>query len=203
MNIDKLKEYEASFLQLYPLGFADPGMQDIVKKHSKQKLTDKCQSAFSEVEFNKPLQIVDNMTKFISQSSLISLFEKPKFRDFVKTLTNREIKQLSDGLKAFLHGNQQRGFEDMVTVLEPGRLAKWSLLTIIPNYYHPDQEVFVKPTTTKKVIQQLELEGLTYRPAPTWEFYETYRHQILALRDNVSPSLAPSNAAFCGFLMMS
>ena len=91
----------------------------------------------------------------------------------------------------------------MVTVLEPGRLAKWSLLTIIPNYYHPDQEVFVKPTTTKKVIQQLELEGLTYRPAPTWEFYETYRHQILALRDNVSPSLAPSNAAFCGFLMMS
>lgn len=81
---------------------------------------------------------------------MISMFEKPKFRDFVKTLNNKELKQLCDGLKAFLHGNQQRGFEDMVEILRLGRLAKWSLVTIIPNYYHPDQEVFVKLTITKR-----------------------------------------------------
>lgn len=35
------------------------------------------------------------------------------------------------------------------------------------------------------------------------KFYEGYRDLILDMKSKVDPSLAPSNAAFSGFLMMS
>ena len=59
-----------------------------------------------------------------------------------------------------------------------------------------------KPTTTKNVIRQFELEGLEYRPRPSWAFYERYRAVIDDMKAHVDPSLWPNNAAFTGFLMM-
>ena len=75
-------------------------------------------------------------------------------------------------------------------------------MTIVPVYWAPDEEVFVKPTTAKGVIEHFELEGLEYKPAPSWEFYETFRASILDMKSKVNTNLAPSNAAFTGFLMM-
>ena len=74
---------------------------------------------------------------------------------------------------------------------------------IITNYVHPDAEVFVKPPTAKGVIEHFKLQGLQYKPRPSWEFYEEYRQKILAMRARVDDFIAPNNAAFCGFLMMS
>ena len=91
----------------------------------------------------------------------------------------------------------------MVEILKTGKLAKWSLVTILPNYYHPDEEVFVKPTTAKGIIAHFELENLEYKPTPTWAFYQRYKNTILKMKTNIDESLAPNNAAFCGFLMMS
>ncbi len=142
------------------------------------------------------------MKKVVNASSMISLFEKPKFRDLLKTLNDNQKRTLSNGLKNFLHGNQEKGFNDMLEILRSGKLAKWSLLTIIPNYYHPEQEVFVKPTTTKGVIANFELDGLTYKPQPSWEFYQAYREAIIEMKDIVDSCLTPSNAAFSGFLMI-
>ena len=102
-----------------------------------------------------------------------------------------------------LHGKQQMGFEMLLSILKSRKLAKWSLLTILPVYFHPQSEVFVKPTTAKGIIDYFELSGLTYRPLPSWEFYNGYRRQILDMKSRVSPSLSPNNAAFTGFLMMS
>ena len=75
-------------------------------------------------------------------------------------------------------------------------------MTICMLYYSPTTEVFVKPTTTKNVIRQFELEDLIYRPLPSWEFYERYRATIEQMKASVDPSLSPNNAAFTGFLMM-
>jgi hypothetical protein len=91
----------------------------------------------------------------------------------------------------------------MLSVLQTGKLAKWSLMTILPVYFNPQQEVFVKPTTAKGVIKYFELESLEYKPMPSWEFYKTFRETILEMRSMVDASLAPNNAAFTGFLMMS
>lgn len=64
-------------------------------------------------------------------------------------------------------------------------------------------EVFVKPTTAKCVIEFFELTSLQYKPTPTWAFYEEYRDIITEMKSKVDSCLAPSNAAFSGFLMMS
>ena len=61
---------------------------------------------------------------------------------------------------------------------------------------------FVKPTTTKNVIRQFEVEDLVYRPQPTWQFYDAYRDLIAEMKALTDPSLSPNNAAFTGFLMM-
>ncbi len=203
MNLDKLKQAEAQFLQLYPLGFDDPEMQKIGKKHKMPQMIEQCQNLFSETAFNKPHVVVDNMTKMVSRSSMVSMFEKPKFRDFVKSLPGGDIDRFSEAFYEQLYGNQQQGFEALANLLRTHKLAKWSLLTILPNYVFPTREVFVKPTTTKGVIQHFELQNITYKPQPTWAFYQQYQACIEQMKAHVDPTLKSSNAAFCGFLMMS
>lgn len=202
MNLEKLKEAESAFLYRYPGGFENPEMQLIGKKHNVGKRISQAQDCFAKNRFGDHENICSDMIKVVSAASMVSLFEKPKFRDLVRALPEQQKKRLSTGLKNFLHGDQEKGFHHMLEVLKSGKLAKWSLLTIIPNYYRPDEEVFVKPTTAKGVIATFELEGLIYNPQPDWEFYRGYRAAILEMKDLVNHSLTPSNAAFCGFLMM-
>ena len=76
-------------------------------------------------------------------------------------------------------------------------------MTIVMHHYRPQVDVFVKPTTTKNVIRQFELDDLVYRPRPSWGFYAAYRDAISEMKRHVHPSLSPNNAAFTGFLMMS
>ena len=203
MNLQHLKEAEASFLQSWPGGFSHPEMQALGKKHKMDHMVSMAQEQFAKKCFSDPEAIADSMVKLVSRASMVSLFEKPKFRDAVAGMTAAQKAELAKALKALLHGKQQAGFEALVDCLTPYKLAKWSLVTILPNYYRPDDEVFVKPTTAKGVIEQFKLEGLVSKPRPTWLFYSTYRATILKMRAAVDPLVAPSNAAFCGFLMMS
>ncbi len=203
MNLAKLKDAEAQFLQLYPLGFDDPEMQQIGKKHRMPQMIEQCQAAFNELAFNKPHVVVENMVKLVSRSSMVSMFEKPKFRDFVKSLSGGDIDLLSESFYQQLYGNRQKGFEAILDLLRTHKLAKWSLISILPNYVFPTREVFVKPTTAKGVIKFFELEGLVYKPQPTWDFYVKYKACIEQMKADIDPCLTTSNAAFCGFLMMS
>ncbi len=203
MNLEKLKAAEAQFLQLYPLGFGDPEMLKIGKKHKMPQMTETCQTLFAESEFNKQHVVVENMAKMISRSSMVSMFEKPRLRDFVKSLTSSDKDRLSEAFYEHLYGNKQQGFEQQLDLLRTQKLAKWSLISILPNYVFPHDEVFVKPTTAKGVIKYFELEGLAYKPQPTWDFYKNYQAQILSMKQHVDPTLTSSNAAFSGFLMMS
>ena len=73
-------------------------------------------------------------------------------------------------------------------------------MTVCMFHYRPEKDVFVKPTTTKNAISFFELEGLEYKPRPSWSFYEQYRTAIDRMKAEVHPSLAPNNVAFTGFL---
>ncbi len=201
-NKNKLKLAEARFMQRYPGGFSHPEMQEIGKKHRVGKMIDMAQAEFAKNRFRDPETVSEAMVKMVSRSSLISLFEKPRFRDVVRTMAHSEKDILASGLEEFLHGNQQQGFDAMTATLAQWKLAKWSLLTVIPNYYRPNDEVFVKPTTVKGVIRHFELKGLEYSPKPSWDFYRRFRDAVLDMKPKVDPLLAPSNAAFLGFLMM-
>lgn len=203
MNLKKLKLAEEKFFNMYPGGFEHPDMVAVGKKHNMDKTIIQVQEAFSEDQFGVSKTIVQAMSKFVSRSSMVSLFEKPKFRDFVNSLHNQHETILANGLREMLHGNQEQGFNMMLDVLITGKMAKWSLISVLPVYHKPYDEVFVKPTTAKGVIQQFELDTLVYKPRPSWEFYKEFRSIINVMKTKVDSRLAPNNAAFTGFLMLS
>ena len=204
MNVTKLREAEALFLHRYPGGFANEEIQQrVAKKHNVGKLSEFAATALAKNNFAKPGALLDDIVRIVSRSSMVSRFEKPRFRDYVQGLARDDREFLLAGYQRLLHGKQEQGFNEVLDVLSEGKLAKWSLMTIHLHHWRPQQEVFVKPTTTKNVIRQFELQDLEYRPRPSWSFYQRYRSVIDDMKAHVDPSLSPNNAAFTGFLMMS
>ena len=202
LNKTQLQQLQGTFLMEYPLGFADPKMQQLLKKHPIAKMTDLARDSFPVSAAGNVHSSAQQMAKIVSRSSMISMFDKPKFKSFINSLNEYDKAFLVDSLLEFLHGDQQRGFEGMLAVLSTEKLARWSLISIIPAYYSPDSEVFVKPTTVKNILRHFNITDLVYKPTPSWDFYQRYRDLINTAKSKVHPSLTPSNPAFCGFLMM-
>jgi hypothetical protein len=157
---------------------------------------------FAPERFSRAEEIGENFAKIVTKSSLISLFEKPKVRDMVKQMSMEQQDMFAIGLYELLHANQEKGFEILVDVLSIYKLAKWSIVTLIPYYYAREKAFFIKPTTTKEIIKFFEIEGLTYKPRPTYEFYVKYTKILEEMKSHVSPMIGADNAGFTGFLMM-
>jgi hypothetical protein len=203
MNLRRLKQAEAAFLARYPGGFENPEIiATRVMKHKPDQMIALAQESFSKGNFRRPDLIVENMIKVISRSSVISVFEKPRFRDVARSLPPADKDVLAHGLEESLHGNEQTGFEMMVDLLRSEKLAKWSLMTVCQTYFHPQRDVFIKPTTVKGAIEYFELQDLQYKPTPSWAFYQAYRSAFYEMKSKVDKSLSPTNAAFSGFLWM-
>ena len=202
MNLDKLKLAEADFLVRYPEGFADPGLAPIRKKHNIDRLSEFARANLTRGHFNRPEHIADTLVKIVSRSSMVSMFEKPRFREFVGSLNHHEKEHLAFAFEKRLHGRAKRaGFEEILGMLSHYKLAKWSLISVVPFYFTPKREAFVKPTTAKGIIAFLEVDDLQYKPTPSWEFYSGYRKLLDAVRKEVHPSLSVNYAALSGFLM--
>jgi hypothetical protein len=191
------------FLRQYPGGFNNPEIvARRVKKHKPEQMIALAQESFSKEKFERPELISQNMIKMINRSSIISVFEKPKFRDVANALSLHDREFLSVGLEQLLYGNEQTGFEMILDLMKSHRLAKWSLMTVCQTYFHPQRDVFIKPNTVKGVIAYFELEDLHYKPTPSWDFYEAYRAAFFEMKSRVDPLLSPTNPAFSGFLWM-
>jgi hypothetical protein len=204
MNLSKFRQAEEAFLHRYPGGFNNPEIIAIrKKKHNVDKMIAFAQESFAKRNFKLPDQIVQNMIKVVSRASIISVFEKPRFRDYVNALSSKDKKLLAGGLEELLHGTEQTGFKTILDLLKSGKLAKWSLMTVCQTYFHPQRDVIVKPTTVKGIIEYFELKGLQYQPIPSWGFYDTYRSTIQDMKSKVDKSLSPANAAFSWFLLLS
>ncbi len=202
MNKDKLKLAEEIFLMHYPGGFQNPEMLAIAKKHKVPKMIELTKSSLSMESFEDPIAAADAIKKIIARSSMVSVFEKAKFRDLVNEMSDEEKNELSAGMRELLHGNQEEGFNRLVEFLEHFKMAKWTMLTACLFYSNPVVEVFIKPTTTKGIIKHFELEGLEYRPKPSYGFYKEYRKQINEMKSETDEFAEVHNAGFCGFLMM-
>ncbi len=204
MNHEKLREAEARFLQHYPGGFADPAMDTIKKKHNVEKLAEFTQLHLTRANFNRPEFITETIVKIVGRSSMVSRFEKPKFRDFIESLDSHEKRALADAFENRLYGRKkQRGFEEILGMLDHHKIAKWPIISVVPFYFSPEKEAFVKPTTAKGILSYLEVDELEYKPKPSWAFYKGYVELLGEIKKKVSPSLSPNNAALSGFLMLS
>ncbi len=191
-------------MQRYPGGFSDPGMEAVKKKHNVDKLVEFAQQNLVRANFNRPEFIAETLVKIVSRSSMVSMFEKPKFRDFVKSLNSQEKQALADTFEKRLYGRQkQRGFEEFLGMLSHHKLAKWAVISVVPFYFSPNKEAFVKPTTAKGILAYLEVDDFIYRPTPTWAFYRSYLNLLGEIKKQVVPTLSPNNAALTGFLMTS
>jgi len=202
MNIEKLKLAESEFFARYPGGFRNPEMMEISKKHKVDKMHQYAREILAEDQFGNVHTLIDNTVRLVSRASLVSVFEKPKFKDYMKSLEEHEKHQFADGLYQLIHGDMAIGYDKMLEILVPGQLAKWSIMTICSYYYSPTTEIFIKPTTAKGVINYFELAELTYKPRPTYAFYKAYKAEIISMAKKVDASLCPDYAAFSGFLML-
>ncbi len=204
MNLEKLKQAEAEFLARYPEGFDDPGMAHIKKSHPVDKLTEYTKTELTQTLLQQPHKFSDVLLKIMSRSSMVSRFEKPKFREFLNSLNTPDKEFLANAFEKRLFGkNKQQGFEEICDLLKHHKLARWSVISAVPFYFAPNKEAFVKPTTAKGIIAYLEIENLQYHPTPDWKFYKGYSKLITDIRKNVAKSLSPNNAALTGFLMSS
>ena len=202
MNLEKLKAAEANFFAFYPKGFADEALLPIIKRHNTAKIGQSVRELFTPDRFVHTEEICESFAKIVSKSSLISLFEKPKVREMVKQMSMEQQDMLAIGLYEVLHGKKEKGFTILVDVLGIYKLAKWSIVTLIPYYYARDKDFFIKPTTTKGIIKFFEISGLEYKPCPTYEFYVRYTQILEEMKSQVSPLIGEDNAGFTGFLMM-
>jgi len=202
MNNNKLKALESSFLNQYPQGFDTEEMVKIGKKHNVKKLQEYVHTVLSKDNMKKGLKVFDEIMKIVTKSSMVSVFEKVKFRDLVREFDNNEKHHLLSAIYENIHGDEQLGFDMLVGALLPYKLAKWPLITVFRAYYNLDYDVFVKPTTVKKVIKFLEIDDIEYTSKPNFDFYSRYRKYINDMKQEVSKSLSPNNPAFSGFLMI-
>lgn len=202
MNINKLIHAQELFYSFYPQGFDSPEMIKIGKKHRMDKLTAFAQESFKKSAFKNIEETIENMIKMVSRSTMVSLFEKPKFRDAVRNMIKQDKKKLVLSLKELLHGDEENGFNQMLDILTVYKLAKWTLITVFRCYYYPQTDLLFKPTTVKNIINYFELEGLVYKPRPSYEFFIKYRDTINEMKKHVNPNFYKSNAHFSGFLMM-
>lgn len=192
------------FLERFPLGFNDPGMEPIRKRHNVDKLSEFARANITPLTLSQPNNFLESVVTIIGRSSMVSRFEKAPFKEFISGLTSKEKRFLTDAFGKRLYGRKKReGFDEIVGLLARHKLARWSLVSAVPYYVSPKKDAFVKPTTAKKIVSVLEVEHLHYFPRPDWVFYDGYRKLILEIKKHLDPSLTPNNAAITGLLMFS
>jgi len=86
VNLEKLKESEEIFFVRYPEGFDDEEMKKIAKKHKISKMKEMAREMFAEDRFSDTDAVMEDLIKIVSRSSLVSVFEKAKFKDYGKGL---------------------------------------------------------------------------------------------------------------------
>ncbi len=109
---------------------------------------------------------------------------------------------LSIYLQDILHNDIESSFEDFIELLSSKNLAKWQIITLIPYYFEPNKNYFLKPSTTKNIIKYFEIEDLKYNSKPSFEFYKNYIKVLEIMKNSVRSELRDDNARFTGFLRM-
>lgn len=202
MKMEKLVVLQESFLELYPEGFESEALQAVAKKHKMEKMKTFVKENFGKEDFDDSDDFMVRFTKLISMSSLVSVFEKTRFKDCARSFSEAEKMLFSKGVYEFLYGDQGMGFSMQIEVLDTYKMAKWPILTVLGVYMRPETEVLVKPTTVKAVLNYFEVEDFAYASKPNYEFYARYRDLVNKLKKETGKILQVDNAAYCGFLMM-
>ena len=202
MNKEKLKDLEAEFFDEYPTAFDDERLLKLMKKFNPSKLEELSKELFHKDNFSQPEIVCENFIKVVSKSVVISFYDKMKLKDAIKDMGMYEKDMLSIALYDLLHGNKKDGYDSFVEILSEYNLAKWTLISLIPYYMNRKKEYFIKPTTTKNIINYLELKDLKYKPKPSFEFYKGFKKALDEIKKNVPKNLSEDNICLTAFLRL-
>ena len=94
------------------------------------------------------------------------------------------------GAAAFANGAIEAGLRDMVAVLKPFGITKWTVLTYLPYLWRPEAHMFLKPEVTREYAERVGHSfKFAYAPEPTPAVYaslldlaQTTRREIADLR---------------------
>jgi hypothetical protein len=120
--------------------------------------------------------LVQEVERCISKVNLLHMTEAAAFRDALRDqeAARSLFTTLADLLEAEAVSEAVFApYLDAVCALPAarGRIAKWTVATIIPFLAQPDRHIFLKPETTKKAADALGFE-LNYRTEPNWLTYQ-------------------------------
>lgn len=203
MKIEKIKALELDFLSRYPGGFEHPDMIKAGKKHKMGKQTEYIKNVCTIENLQRGSEVFIDVCKVVTSSSLVSVFEKMRFRDLMGELDHFEKDEFVFAVYELIHGTEKEGFNRLVNLLQPYKLAKWPIISVFRVYYYPNEDVLMKPTVVKKVLKYFEITDIKYTTTPDFAFYKKYQTYINKLKKEVPNSLRPNNPAFTGFLMLS
>lgn len=169
---------DRKFLDMFPNGTSDVQWLDLGKKHNPTKVISIINNELSKdnldklIEMNKHDEIMDIALTAVKKVSVVSVFEKVAFTNYAKKGGNPLF---SNCLFDFLYNYNQDSFMDFVEILqiyksEKINPAKWPVVTFFKAYQNPDEFVFVKPTTVKKIAEFLEVD-IKYSPTPNYNTY--------------------------------
>ncbi|QMS84499.1 hypothetical protein [Candidatus Xianfuyuplasma coldseepsis] len=201
MNMKHMRILEQRFLSLYPKGFDSPEMKEAGKKHKVDKMEQMAKEVLSKESLNQ-VGAINGIVKLITRSSLVSLFEKTRFRNLINEADDLFKQDIVDAVYTMIHENQAQGFDRLVSLLAPYKMAKWPILSVLLFYLDGEYEVLVKPTTVKKVLSYLECTDITYSPKASFAFYQKYRDMINIVKAQCDPRLSRNNGAFQAVFML-
>ncbi len=202
MNNEKLKDLEAEFLDEYPLGFDDERLLKIMKKFNPSKLEEMSKEYFQKDNFSIPEVVCENFFKVIYKSVVISFYDKLKLKDAFAEMGMYQKDMFALALYDLLHGDKKEGYNSLVEILSEHKLAKWTIISLVPYYMNRKSDYFVKPTTAKSIISYLEIEGLEYKPKPSYEFYVGFKKALDKIKKSVPKNLSEDNICLTAFLRL-
>lgn len=190
-----IKFIEQSFLRQFPNGLQDDEFKMLGKKHQS---SDRIIKMFKESITIKNLttrnesiqeETMKSIIKAISQSTLISTFEKVAFKNYIKD--TKIHKPFMEALANMLHDCNEDTMNAFVHVCSlkknetNANIAKWPIVTFFLAYFDPQNEIFIKPTTIKQVAYIMNVD-IEYQALPNFNTYKKARNMILDFKQQSS-----------------
>lgn len=184
--MDNLQTIDDLFLTFFPGGFNDENFIELSKKH---KANDRIFKIIDDFDIENLLEeypptVLKNIqiiTKMVTSCSMISVFEKVAFKNYIadKRIHETFLKALYNMLKNL----NEDTFIEFAYVLgmkkheENCNIAKWPIITFFLLFFNPSEEVFIKPTTIKKVARLLDYD-IKYEATLNYQTYSLVKQMI-------------------------
>ncbi len=187
---------DEEFLLRAPEKFNDPLWKQAIKIfETPKKISDLYQADLSIkrleelIEWEEYGAIALSIQKLISNSNVISRFEKVAFTNFINEKDTHQ--PLAIAMYDFLYYFDENAFTNMVNVLgmykhdKDMNVLKWPIITLFNSYRDPDNFILIKPNTVKSISKAFSI-NFSYTPNPNYNTYLNVLDFVKKYRDSSS-----------------